>query len=192
MKLYLLRHGQRGHGPEIDALTLEGIKQSEKTTEYLKKLKIDKIICGDSNRARKTLEPFLKLFHGQIEYTSEVNEQNMGIFQGKSKTEWEQAVKKSGLTEAEFRPKGGESSFDAYKRAKKFVERLKSEKAENILVVSHSGFISDVSTILLNKPQSENINYKMHFCAITVFELDNSNKSLKVKSYCVNYTSYLQ
>jgi len=188
MKLYLLRHGQRGHGPEIDALTLEGIKQSEKTTEYLKKLKIDKIICGDSNRARKTLEPFLKLFHGQIEYTSEVNEQNMGIFQGKSKAEWDEAVKKSGLSEKEFRPESGESSSDAYERAKRFVERLKNEKAENILIVSHSGFISDVSTLLLNKAREDNVNYKMQFCAITCFEFD---KDFRVKSYCINSISHL-
>jgi broad specificity phosphatase PhoE len=188
MKLYLLRHGQRGHGPEMDTLVPEGIKQSEKTAEYLKKLKIDKVICGDSNRARKTAEPFLKDFKGKVEYTPEVNEQDMGIFQGKSKSEWDEAVKKSGLSEKEFRPESGESSFDAYERARKFIESLKKEKAENILVVSHSGFISDVSTILLNKAKDENINYKMQFCAITCFELD---KDFIVKTYCINSTSHL-
>jgi len=188
MKLYLLRHGKRGHGPEQDVLTPEGIKQAEKTAEYLKKLNVNKVFCGTSNRARKTAEPFLKMFKGLVEFTSEVNEQSLGIFEGKSEREWEEAVKKSGLSEKEFRPRGGENRDDAYNRAKKFWEKLKKEKSKKILVVSHSRFISDLCTVILKEPKEKSKLYKSDNCAITFFEFD---KDFNVKSYCINKTDYL-
>jgi len=36
MKLYLLRHAERGHGEKQDTLTDLGIKQSEKIVPFLK------------------------------------------------------------------------------------------------------------------------------------------------------------
>jgi len=171
MKLYFLRHAQRGHGEHQDTLTKDGIEQANKLVSHLCKLKVDKVICGALNRTRKTIEPTIATLNIPVEFTDEVNERSLGVLQGKPK-ELKDALIKSGLTLEEFKPVSGEDALDAYNRAKRFVEQLKKQKEQSILIVSHSGFISDVATILLKKPMEENRNYKSGFCALTYFELD--------------------
>jgi len=183
MKLYFLRHGERGHGKEQDILTDKGIKQTKQVANFFKNIKIDKIISGDLNRARKTAEPIINNLGVKVEFTSEVNEQNLGISQGKTAQEMRDAITQSGLSKKEFRTKGGESEYDVYNRAKKFVEKLKKEKEENILIVSHSGFISYIATILLKKPFEDNKYFKTDFCSISFFELD---KDFNLINYWVN------
>lgn len=187
MELYLLRHAERGHGKKQDTLTRSGKKQAEQIAEVFKKIKIDKIICGTKKRTKETLQPLLKYQKYEVEYTPEVNEQELGILECTSGKKWKQAVQESGLSEKEFRPKDGENRRDAYDRAKRFYQKLKKEKAKVMLIVSHSGFISDLSTLLLKLPEKENINFKIGFCTISSFELD---KNLKVKKYKINYTPY--
>src|SRR3989338_6768784 len=152
MKLYLLRHGERGHGESQDTLTEKGVEQAKKVALYISELRIGKIISGDSQRAKITTAEILKIKKYPVDYTSLVNEQCLGVIQGKSGKEFGEALKKSGLSKKYFRPINGENRYDAYERARKFVGKLRSEKTENILVVSHSGFISDVITLLLDKP----------------------------------------
>ena len=175
MKLYFLRHGKRGNGKEQDILIDEGIKQAKQVANFFKNIKIDKIICGDLNRARKTAEPIINNLDVKVEFTSEVNEQNLGILQGKTAQEMREAIIQSGLSKKEFRPKEGENESDVYNRAKKFIEKLKKENKENILIVSHSGFISYITTILLKKPFKENSSFKTGFCSISFFELDKDS-----------------
>ena len=182
MKLYFVRHAQRGNGEYQDTLTEEGIEQAKELAKYLCNLKVDKVICGDLNRARKTAEPTIAALDVPIEFTSEVNERSLGVLQGKPE-EGKAALKRSGLSMEEFRPEGGENALDAYNRAKLFVERLKSQKEQSILIVSHSGFISDVATILLRKPMGDNKDYKSSFCALTYFELD---ENFNVIDYKIN------
>ncbi len=65
---------------------------------------------------------------------------------------------------------------------------LKKETAKTILVISHSGFISDIVTILLKLPMKDNRYFRSYFCAISYFEL---NKDFEVKNYFINYTNHL-
>ncbi|MDD5012572.1 MAG: phosphoglycerate mutase family protein [Candidatus Nanoarchaeia archaeon] len=178
MKLYLLRHAERGHGKEQDTLTLKGIKQSRKIVPYLETLHIDKIICANTKRAIKTIEPFLKNL--SVEVTSLVNEQEMGSLRGKSGTEYRNAIEKSGLDKKNFRPEGGENYYDLIERAKKFLYSLKKEKAENILISTHAGFIRAVIKLLLNLPEEK---LKFDFGSVTFIELD---REFKVINYSLN------
>ena len=188
MKIYLLRHAQRGHGEKQDTLTEIGKEQAKRTAEFFKKIQLNKIICGTKNRAKETLQPILKYQGGYVEYTPEVNEQELGIFEGKSAKEFKEAIENSGLSEEEFRPEGGENRKDAYKRVKRFYEKLKKESAENLLVVSHAGFISDFITLLLGLPENENIHFKTGFCAISYFELD---ENFEVRNFYIGELKHL-
>src|SRR3989338_1964294 len=120
MKIYLLRHAQRGHGEKQDTLTEIGKEQARRTAGFFKKIKLNKIICGDKNRDIETLKPILNYQKCEVEYTPEVNERELGIFEGKSGKEWKEAIEKSGLSEEEFKPERGENRMDAYNRAKEF------------------------------------------------------------------------
>jgi len=188
MKLYLLRHGERGHGPEQDTLTKVGLEQARITAPHFKNIKIDKIISASLNRGKKTAEEVLKVVRCEIEYTKEVNEQSLGDLEGKTGSEYREALNKSGLDSKEFRPNNGENRYDAYERAKIFFEKLKKEAVSSILIVSHSGFISDLITLLLRKPMEESKNFKTQFCAISYFDLD---EDFNVKEYSVNDVSHL-
>ncbi len=183
MKIYLIRHAQRGHGEEQDTLTDEGLDQAQKLVKPLSKLDVKKIICGSSNRARLTLEPTTKVLEGiEVEYTDEVNEHSLGVLQGKTAVEWRQAVAEAGVEEGDFRPEGGENVYDAFERAQKFVEKLKRDTVESMLIISHSGFIANVAVILLNKTREESRNYKSDFCALTYLELDDEFNVVDFKS----------
>ncbi|MBI5798115.1 histidine phosphatase family protein [Candidatus Woesearchaeota archaeon] len=173
MKLYFIRHAQRGYGEEQDTLTEEGVEQAQKLAKYLCKFEIDKIICSSLNRTRKTVEPTLAILHVPVEFTDEVIEQKNGILQGRTAEEYRTALRESGLTKEEFRPEGGENESDAYHRAERFVQKLKKQKEQNILIISHAGFISNIVVILLKKSKEERKNYKSDFCALTYFELDD-------------------
>lgn len=188
MKIYLLRHAQRGHGEKQDTLTEVGKEQAKRTAEFFKKIQSNKIICGTKSRAKETLQPILKYQKGYVEYTSDVNEQELGIFEGKSAKEFKEAIENSGLSVEEFRPERGENRKDAYERAKRFYERLKEESAENLLVVSHAGFISGLITLLLGLPENENIHFKTGFCAVSYFELDGN---FKVKDFYIGELKHL-
>jgi len=188
MKIYLLRHAQRGHGEKQDTLTEIGKEQVKRTAEFFKKIQLNKIICGTKNRAKETLQPILKSQGDYVEYTLDVNEQELGIFEGKSGKEFKEAIKNSGLSEEEFRPERGENRKDAYERAKGFYEKLKKENAKNLLVVSHAGFISDLITLLLGLQENENIHFKTGFCAVSSFELD---ENFKVKNFCIGELKHL-
>lgn len=180
MKIFLLRHAERGHGKEQDTLTNLGIEQSEKIVYYLEKFNFDKIICADTNRAKKTIEPFVKKFPTKVEYTSLVNEQEMGELTGKSGSEYKEELEKSGLIKEEFRPKGGENYFDLMNRAKQFLNNLEKEKSENIFISTHAGFIRSVIILLLNMPK-ENLIFDS--ASLTTVEFD---KNFKVINYELN------
>jgi len=141
MKIYLLRHAERGHGKEQDTLTEKGILQSDELKERLKGYKIDKIFCSVSNRTKMTIKPFLEKFYGEVVYTPELEEMRLGILQGKTGQEFRDALAKSGLSKEDFRPEGGENKEDFEKRIKNFIRILKKEVAENILICTHAGVI---------------------------------------------------
>jgi len=180
MKIYLLRHAERRHGKEQDSLTLEGIKKSEKIALYLEKLNINKVFCAKTNRAKDTIKSFLKTFSGDLEYTSLINEQEMGELSGKSGEEYRNAIEKSGLDKKEFRPEKGENYYDLLNRTKKFLNDLKKEKVERILISTHAGFIRSMVVLLLGLPEEQ---LKFDFASITFIELD---KNFKVINYELN------
>jgi len=169
MKIYFLRHAERGSGIEQDTLTKKGEKQAENIVFYLKNLGIDKIICGKTDRTKKTIEPFLLKFNKKAEYTSLVNEQEMGELTGKSRADYQNALILSELSKEEFKPKGGENYYDLMDRAKIFLNQLKNEKSQNILVVTHAGFIRSVFINLLNL-KKETLNFDP--ASITWIEFD--------------------
>jgi probable phosphoglycerate mutase len=188
MKIYFLRHGQRGQGKEMDTLLPEGIEQAKKSAKVLKNFKIEKIISGTSNRAKDTAKEIIKELNVKIEYSKEVNEKEMGIFEGKTAKEWREAVKESGVDDKDFRPKEGENLKDFKTRAKNFYEELKEEKISSILIISHSGFICEMLSIFFKKPREELENSKVDFGSITFIEVD---ENFNIKNYKINDISHL-
>ena len=79
MKIYLVRHAQRGWGKDYDSLNDIGKIQARCLGSYFKSKKIDFVYCSENERAKQTLrfiETFLKKGTNII-ITEEVRQHNV-------------------------------------------------------------------------------------------------------------------
>ena len=175
MKLYIIRHGERGHGDSHDELTENGYFQAKNIAEFLINKKIDKVFCSTSNRTRETAKSFLDNFIGDVVFTDLIMEQKMGALEGKSGSDWRFAFEKSGLSVDDFRPKDGENRADALSRVLEFFNLIKSaETGKNLAIFSHSGFISDLCCNLFRAPFDQKSNYRISSGSLHIIELDKN------------------
>lgn len=140
MKLYLIRHGQRGFFHEYDTLLPEGIWQSRQLGKFFKNRKIDVVYCSPQGRAKETLKyirPFLRK-NVQVHISKQVKQQNAPEELSK------ELVKKLKLV--------NETDEQTTKRGLRFIKLLEKEHPnKNILVVTHKMFIKHLVLALFNK-----------------------------------------
>lgn len=150
MKIILIRHGQtfenmqnicQGQAP--GRLTKIGKRQALHVAQNLKNKKLDIIFSSDLKRAKDTAKEIIKVHKKtKIIYTKELRELKKGIFEKKPAKFFDSERKKAKKELWQFKPEGGESWQEAYKRAKKFYEfLLKNYANKTILLISHSTFI---------------------------------------------------
>lgn len=158
MKIYIVRHGEteenikKTYYGDIDChLTPNGIKQAELVGEKLRYINFDKVFCSEKKRAKETLE---RIYAGEnFIIDSRLNERNFGIFEGKSyeqlqiglKSEYDAWTKEW----KNYCPENGESFVQVYHRVQNFMENLKKESVENILICTHGGIIRTIYTYIL-------------------------------------------
>ena len=151
--IYLIRHGLDnedyiGGWSNID-LTYEGVKQVEKTRDYIvdNNLLINNIMSSDIKRAKTTSRIINEKLNVDITLNKDLRELDKGDFTG---------IKKSLLSDKQLemisnydiydRYPSGESMYDLYKRIKILLETLKDK--DNTLIVTHRGVINMIYYIL--------------------------------------------
>lgn len=150
MNIYVVRHGQteenlKGtyYGTLDCNLTELGVKQSKVLGERLKNIKFDKVYCSDLKRARETLK-YINVINDVV-IDERIRERNFGVFEGKTFKEIEKEFEEECIAWNEnwkgFKPEGGESFIDSYLRVETFMENLKAETGENILICTHGGIV---------------------------------------------------
>lgn len=154
--IYLVRHGEDdesyiGGYSDVD-LTEKGIMQISDLAKYLKNqnYNITKIYSSTIKRARTTTKIINKELDLEIVYTDNLRELDKGIYTGRKKellTEEEKEFIKDIDIYTRF-PKG-ESMCDLYKRVKEYLLILKED---NILLITHRGFINMIYYILNEIP----------------------------------------
>ncbi len=188
MKIYLVRHGQKARWDRSSPLAKKGIEQAKRLGMALENKKIDKIYCSTWLRAKQTLDylkPYLKGI--KIEYTENIREHDHGEL--KTREEFDEKLKESGLKEHEYTPKNGENFFDLEKRAQDFLEYLKKDhKKENVLLVSHGRFLRFLILRALNLPMKEIQFFNLHEASLTTLEFD---KNFDVKNYKIDENRHL-
>jgi broad specificity phosphatase PhoE len=197
MRLVIIRHGESesnakkiNQGSTQGKLTKKGLSQAKKTALFLsKKEDIQFIYCSDLHRTKETANEVLKRIKVPIEYSKEIRERKLGIFEGKPLGSFREYVKKNNLDLMTYKPKGGESVKEAHTRIMAFYNKcLKKHKGETILWISHGGMIR---RLLLHSLKSDALIYKeLHpdNCAISVIKVDKSgNKKVPV----INFTDHL-
>ena len=162
MKLFLVRHGETKEnvdgilmGHHHGVLTEKGKIQAKETAVILKDCQFAHIYSSDLNRCVDTAE-FIKEFHPNtpLTFTKELRELNMGVLQGQrtSSIDWDILFKDVINGKAE----GGESLSQLRTRAIDFVRKLyESHADENILLVTHNGWISQAISHFAQIPSKD-------------------------------------
>ena len=157
----LLRHAQtewnrdkRIQGQTDTRLTPEGEAQAAAWGPALESLGLQRILCSDLTRARRTAELVNQTLGLPVESDPGLREQDWGDWVGRSiaelRGELGPEVRRQEELGWEFRPPGGESRLEVLARARDAIEAAaERHPGQNILVVTHRGVIKCLSYQLL-------------------------------------------
>lgn len=142
MNLYVMRHahtnfnelGLCNDNTNVDVhLDAIGIEQARSAAEQLRDTSLDRIIVSPLPRTRQTAE-FINQYHNApIEVHPDIVDIRTG-FDGKPVSEYFRAIAHDPLN---ARVNRGESLLDHKQRVLGFIEWLKSQQQDNILVIAH-------------------------------------------------------
>jgi len=192
MKLLLIRHGEtdlnkqkRFQGRKDYPLNEKGIKQVEAISNFLKDIKIDKIITSPLQRASKTAEIINKYHNLNILIENLALERDFGKLDGKR---YEEVVfKKNDLLF--YKENNIENKEEFTSRVKKLLDKLIKNETENksnknkkkdiskenektIILTTHGGVIKVLLAIILDIDYYKAMTQiKISNCSITEIEL---------------------
>lgn len=143
MLIYLIRHAEKERLKFDPPLTKLGRQQAQKTAEYFKDLKINKIYSSTLKRTRQTSEIISKYLKQNYETNDLLRERfNWGDIKNQTYSEFIEMWKKSSLVR-NWQPPEGFSSNEAGERLEKFFESIDKDYNSKVIVVSHGGIIAD-------------------------------------------------
>ena len=212
-KIIIVRHGQtnanmegRTQGQINTPLNDIGVEQARKTGEFIKNnFSISEAWSSDLLRTQTTAENIFKNF----KTTKLIREMSFGdwennLFEDLAKNSAELVNEYINATD-KFKAPNGESFQNLFDRASEFIKLLNFENNNEVLVVSHGGFMRVLITFLLDLPRKNLLNFQFENCSITEIivknnNLNNSNIKNKKRNISsninlilksVNYTDHL-
>lgn len=179
MKITLVRHAeveknyQGKYNGHLDiSLSKNGKLQAKELANRFQDEDFDKIYCSDLLRAKETLDAF----DTQVEviFTSKLREKSWGIHEGKSFDE----IQDSGIIYESFEQwvnaLDGEDIYQYKANVKNFLENtLLNEKSKNILIVTHSGFIKTLVSIIQKSSLEQAFSLDLPYSSFVVISNDN-------------------
>ena len=173
MNLYVMRHGRTNFNelqlcnddPSVDVhLTELGIQQAQAAAEKLRDIPLDRILVSPLPRTQQTADIVNQYHHIKIETFPEIADIRSG-FEGKAVEDYFAAIEHDPVY---ARVNGGESLHDHRLRITAFIDWLKMQHGENILIVAHEEtlrvfvayFQSPVEDAQLRDIHIENCEYK--------------------------------
>lgn len=173
--LYLVRHGEtdwntakRVQGKTDIPLNENGIRQAEQLAARLEEdnLKFNRIYTSRFQRAKRTAEIVAEKMGACVVVIDGLEEINLGKWEGLT---WEQAKeqypREFGVwfqSRRETRPPEGESYQDVLDRLIPALKRVLEEEPGDALVVTHSGNIMGLMSLIHGKPFEDMAkNYRM-------------------------------
>ena len=142
MNIYIIRHGRTNYNdlglcnddPTVDVhLTATGKLQAQAAAEKLRDVKLDSIIVSPLPRTRQTAEIINQYHQLAIETHPDLLDIRSGL-EGKTVDEYFTSIADDPLN---VRINGGESVLDHKKRVLGFIDWLKQQSEDTILVVAH-------------------------------------------------------
>ncbi len=161
--IYFARHGHKAIGDYYnetlriadDPLNEKGLEDAERIAAHFRDIPIAKIFASEYVRTQQTAAPAARMKRLPVTVDKRVNEINGGEFHRLSEEEartaypdfWREFVAHT----HDLRFPGGESGADVIARQNLFLDDMRQE-AEDVLVVSHDGFIRVLLCNILGLP----------------------------------------
>lgn len=142
MKLYIVRHGEVPHNAlkqynnENEDLNENGIKQANELKEKIKNINYDIIISSPLLRAKHTAQ-IINVNNKKILINDKLKERDPGDLSGKPLTVTNRDEYWNYNTTIRYDT--SENIREFFKRIYNFLEDLKKEDYESVLIVAHSG-----------------------------------------------------
>lgn len=189
--VYFVRHGHRPFSQDYDEyynealkivdepLNEQGKEDAERIAAYFKDIPIKKIYVSQYIRTRQTADPTARSKGITVIEDERVNEINNGDIRDMPDEEimskypelWSDFMSHS----RDVRFPGGESGEEVKKRQDSFLEEIKREK-EDILVVSHDGFIRLLLCNILGLPVWKRYKFKTDMGGISAIQYDEDGE----------------
>jgi broad specificity phosphatase PhoE len=168
MKLYFTRHGESdaniqhviSNRESLFYLTEHGRDRARTLADHLKAILFTTIYSSPVLRARETSEILSQILNVPYQVTEALREYDCGILEEKSDEEsWrlhryyyeDWTLRHNYLN----KPEGGECFVDIQKRFVPFIESLKRDGDENILLVAHGGLFHLMLPLVLSNIDHE-------------------------------------
>ncbi len=176
MKIILIRHGEvdkpyigKYNGHNDIGLSKKGKEEAQKLAKFFRCKKFDLVYCSDLRRAKETLYPFIQA-HNAV-FTSKLREKSWGRHEGMSFGE----ITAQGIEYKNFaqwlEALDGEGYQKYIQRVKAFFfDELATQEADNILVVTHSGFIKVLMAIVNKVSLEEAFSVALPYTSYTVYD----------------------
>jgi broad specificity phosphatase PhoE len=176
---YFLRHAEKEFGghfnPRLrhrdEPLTTRGQQQAQQLITYFADKAIAAIYVSGYQRTWQTAEPLAQHFQLTPIVDERLNEIDNGPLEGMSEAEiqqtypevWQAFTTRRG----DFQFPEGESGADVQRRIAAFLdEKLAQHNADNIVIVSHDGYIRLLMCYILGLPVQQRWNFRIDFAGI--------------------------
>jgi len=190
---YIIRHGEtefnklgivQGSGVDMPLNQL-GIDQAQKFYKHYKEIKFNKIYTSSLIRTHQSVLPFIEAGY-TYEAVPALNEISWGIYEGKPQNEVErkvygEVVKSWNTGNYSARILAGESALDLQLRQSAFVQYLKQQTDECVLIAMHGRALKCFLCNLLELPLSEMDSFEHRNLCLYVLEFDG-NKFRVIKN----------
>jgi|TARA_B100001094_G_C18068087_1_gene738522 broad specificity phosphatase PhoE len=196
-KIIIVRHGQTNANAEgktqgqIDTdLNNIGLDQAKKAGQYIRaNYSINEAWVSDLKRTQQTANQITKNFK-----TSElIREMSFGKWENhlfeNIISEYPKLVKEYAEASESFRAPEGESFKDMHIRSVDFLKNINMKDKNELLIVSHGGFMRVLICSILDLPIKNLINFQFENCSITEIIKHENKKPILSK---INYTDHLK
>lgn len=174
MNVYIVRHGQvpqnvlGKYNTEDEDLTELGIKQAEELKEKIKNMHFDKVISSPLLRATHT-EYILTNYDNSIITDERLRERSCGTLSGENLEVTNREEYWNYFSNIKYGI--NENIKDFFKRVFNFLDELKKEDYENVLIVAHSGVSKAFSAYFEGISDGKFLNRGLKNCEIKKYKL---------------------
>jgi alpha-ribazole phosphatase len=195
-KVFLVRHGHAIHENDFSMdpdLTVIGEQQVKCLSSYFRDMEIDLILSSELKRAISTANHIKKEPANELMIDKDLNEAHtVGDWNSFGEPE-ARLLANISLYHPDDRGEIGESLRMIRKRVKRVWEKVQKMDAENVVIVSHNGFLSILISYLFGVGEGDSVPISVRHpnAAVTEIRIEDTREKVNFPDYVykVQYVS---